>query len=135
MRAISAALIARGVAPERVATEAFGAVAVHASGIVGAPASARRTRPTGPPGTGPPVTFVRSNLAVAWDDRLPSLLDFAEACDVPVSFGCRTGVCHNCESGLLAGTVDYTLDPLEPPPEGRILVCCSQPASELTLDL
>ena len=34
MRAIGAALTARGVAPERVATEAFGAVAVHASGIV-----------------------------------------------------------------------------------------------------
>ena len=66
---------------------------------------------------------------------LPSLLDLAEACDVPVGFGCRNGVCHNCESGLLAGDVDYTLDPLEPPPGGRVLVCCTRPASELTLDL
>ena len=70
-----------------------------------------------------------------WDDRYPSLLDLAEACDVPVGFGCRTGVCHNCESGLMAGAVTYTTDPLESPPEGRILVCCSHPASELTLDL
>ena len=34
MRGVGAALTARGVAPERVATEEFGAVAVHRSGIV-----------------------------------------------------------------------------------------------------
>ena len=54
---------------------------------------------------------------------------------MPVGFGCRNGTCHNCESGLLAGTVSYGPDPLEPPPEGQILVCCSRPTSELTLDL
>ena len=86
MRAIGAALSARGVAPEHVASEAFGAVAVHASGLVKAGDRAPHT-PDGPPGTGPAVTFVRSNLAVAWDDRYPSLLDLAEACDVPVGFG------------------------------------------------
>jgi ferredoxin-NADP reductase/MOSC domain-containing protein YiiM/ferredoxin len=134
MGAIGAALTARGVAPERVATEAFGAVAVHASGIVKAGDRAPHA-PDGPPGSGPTVTFVRSNVAVAWDERYPSLLDFAEACDVPVGFGCRNGVCHNCESGLVAGDVTYDVDPLEPPPDGRVLVCCTRPASELALDL
>ncbi len=134
MRAVGAALTARGVPPERVATEAFGAVAVHASGLVKAGDRAPHP-PDGPPGTGPMVTFVRSNVAVAWDDRYPSLLDFAEACDVPVGFGCRQGVCHNCESGLVEGAVTYVLDPLEPPAEGRILACCTRPASELALDL
>ena len=105
MRAIGAALTARGVAPERVATEAFGAVAVPTPPASSRPATARRTRPTAPPGTGPAVTFSRSDLAVPWNDDYPSLLDFAEACDVPVGFGCRNGVCHNCESGLLAGEV------------------------------
>jgi ferredoxin len=81
------------------------------------------------------VTFSRSNLAVPWHDRYPSLLDFAEACDVPVGFGCRNGTCHNCETGLLAGEVTYHSDPLEPPPDGRILVCSTRPTSELTLDL
>jgi ferredoxin-NADP reductase/ferredoxin len=133
MRAMGAALTARGVAPDRVATEAFGAVSVHASGIVGHEDRAPHP-PDGPPGTGPAVTFVRSNLTVAWDDRYPSLLDFAEACDVPVGFGCRIGVCHNCETGLLSGTVHYNLDPLEPPPEDRILCCSTRPESELTLD-
>jgi ferredoxin len=134
MRAIGAALAARGVAPERIATEAFGAVAVHASGIVTA-GDRPPHAPDGEPGTGPTVTFSRSALTVPWDDRYPSLLDFAEACDVPVGFGCRNGTCHNCESGLLAGEVDYHIDPLEPPPEGRVLVCSSRPASEVTLDL
>ena len=134
MRAIGAALTARGVAPEHVASEAFGAVAVHASGLVKAGDRAPHA-PDGPPGSGPVVTFVRSNVTVAWDDRYPSLLDLAEACDVPVGFGCRHGVCHNCESGLVAGAVTYTQDPLEPPPDGRVLVCCTEPASELALDL
>jgi ferredoxin-NADP reductase/MOSC domain-containing protein YiiM/ferredoxin len=134
MRAIGAALTARGVAPERVANEAFGAVAVHASGLVKAGDRAPHP-PDGPPGSGPTVTFVKSSVAVAWDDSYPSLLDLAEACDVPVGFGCRHGVCHNCESGLVDGAVTYTQEPLEPPPDGRILVCCSRPASELALDL
>ncbi|HET6549055.1 MAG TPA: hypothetical protein VFG79_11390 [Solirubrobacter sp.] len=40
-----------------------------------------------------------------------------------------------CESGVLAGAVSYDPDPLEPPLDGRVLVCCSRPATELTLDL
>jgi ferredoxin-NADP reductase/MOSC domain-containing protein YiiM/ferredoxin len=134
MRTVGAALTARGVAPERVSTEEFGAVAVHRSGIVNGDGRAPHP-PDGAAGTGPAITFVRSNLEIPWDDRFGNLLDFAEACDVPVGFGCRNGVCHNCESGLLSGDVSYNPDPLEPPSEGRILVCCSRPRSELTLDL
>jgi ferredoxin len=81
------------------------------------------------------VTFSRSDLAVPWDDPYPSLLDVAEACDVPVGFGCRNGTCHNCQSGLPAGEVTYHTEPLEPPPDGRTLVCSTRPSSELTLDL
>jgi ferredoxin-NADP reductase/MOSC domain-containing protein YiiM/ferredoxin len=134
MHAISAALTARGVEPEHVATEAFGAVAVDASGLVKA-GDRPPHPPEGAPGSGPIVTFVKSNLAIPWDDRYPSLLDFAEACDVPVGFGCRHGVCHNCESGLVAGAVAYDIEPLEEPADGHVLVCCSRPASELALDL
>src|SRR4051812_4181887 len=134
MRAVAATLTSRGVAPARVSTEAFGAVAVHRSGIVSGAARSPHP-PDGAPGTGPAITFVRSNLTIPWDGRFGNLLDFAEACDVPVGFGCRNGVCHNCESGLLSGGVSYDPDPLEPPDDGRILVCCSRPESELTLDL
>ncbi|HEY6890480.1 MAG TPA: MOSC and FAD-binding oxidoreductase domain-containing protein [Solirubrobacter sp.] len=134
MSAIGAALGGYGVAPERIATEAFGAVAIYASGIVKA-GDRKPHPPDGTAGSGPIVTFVRSSLAVPWDDRYSNLLDFAEACDVPVGFGCRNGVCHNCESSLLTGDVKYDIEPLEPPPDGRVLVCCTRPGSELTLDL
>ena len=134
MREIGAALTAHGVAPDRVATETFGVSAVYASGIV-KDGDRPPHAPDGPAGTGPAIMFARSNVTVAWDERFGSLLDLAEACDVPVGFGCRNGVCHNCESGLLSGAVAYDPDPLEAPPEGRILVCCSTPRSELALDL
>jgi ferredoxin-NADP reductase/MOSC domain-containing protein YiiM/ferredoxin len=134
MRTIGAALAARSVAPERIATEVFGAVAIHASGIVKTGDRAPHA-PRGQPAAGPIVTFSRSNLAVPWDERYPSLLDLAEACDVQVGFGCRNGTCHNCETSLLAGEVTYHIEPLEPPPDGRVLVCSTRPSSELTLDL
>jgi ferredoxin-NADP reductase/MOSC domain-containing protein YiiM len=134
MRTLSAALTARGVPPEQVATELFGAAPLLAPGVVAADRPAPH-EPAGPPGDGPAVTFARSNLTVPWDPSYVSLLELAEACDVPASFSCRTGVCHYCETGLLTGNVDYRPQPLEPPVEGRVLVCCSRPSEDVTLEL
>jgi ferredoxin len=64
-----------------------------------------------------------------------SLLELAEACDVPVRWSCRTGVCHTCETTLIAGNVAYNPDPVEPPADGSALICCSQPRDDLVLDL
>jgi ferredoxin len=86
-------------------------------------------------GSGPRVSFVRSGLNVCWNTKFSSLLDFAEACDVPVRWACRTGVCHTCESGLISGTVDYQPEPLEPPAQGNLLICCSQPKGDVVIDL
>jgi ferredoxin-NADP reductase/MOSC domain-containing protein YiiM/ferredoxin len=135
IREFSAALAARGVPPEHVATEVFGTVGAYLPGIVAAGARPAPHSPAGPPGTGPTVNFVRSNLAVSWDARFGTLLDLAEACDVPVGFGCRNGTCHTCETTLLSGRVRYITDPLELPATGRVLVCSSQPHTDLALDL
>ena len=134
MRTLSAGLTARGVPPEQITTETFGPIAVTASGIVGGSARAPH-QPDGPPGDGPAVTFARSGLTVAWEPGYSTLLELAEACDVPVAFGCRTGVCHYCETEMLTGDVTYTVQPLEPPAEGRVLMCCTQPSTEVTLEL
>jgi ferredoxin-NADP reductase/MOSC domain-containing protein YiiM len=134
MEAFSAALTARGVRPERVSTEVFGTVATLAPGVSEGDRRAPHA-PDGSAGRGPAVTFTHSNLTVPWDPSYQSLLELAEACDVPVSFGCRIGVCHYCESGLLTGQVRYTTDPLEPPDDTRVLVCCSEPTSDLALEL
>jgi ferredoxin-NADP reductase/MOSC domain-containing protein YiiM len=134
MRSLSAALTARGTPPEHVAMELFGA------GSVISPPGLEATRPAphppaGRPGAGPAVTFSRSGLTVAWDESHGNLLELAEACEVPVSFGCRNGVCHYCESGLLSGEVRYVTEPLERPDEAKVLVCCAAPVQPVTLEL
>ncbi|HEX3974644.1 MAG TPA: MOSC and FAD-binding oxidoreductase domain-containing protein [Solirubrobacteraceae bacterium] len=134
MQSLSAALIARGTVPEHVAMEVFGAKAVIvAPGLEGEHPPPHA--PAGPPGDGPPVTFSRSNLTLRWDPGYGNLLEFAEACDIPVSFGCRIGVCHYCETGLLTGEVAYATEPLEPPDGEHVLLCCSRPTGEVTLEL
>jgi ferredoxin len=84
---------------------------------------------------GPEVTFSRSSVTANWDPSYGNLLEFAEACDVPVNFGCRNGVCHLCESGVLTGDTEYVIEPLEAPNAEHVLMCCAAPASEVTLEL
>jgi ferredoxin-NADP reductase len=91
--------------------------------------------PQGPPGSGPPVSFARSGITAAWDPKFRSLLELAEACDVPVRWSCRTGVCHTCMTGVIDGLITYSPEPLEKPATGNVLVCCSQPNAAVTLDL
>jgi ferredoxin len=91
--------------------------------------------PSGTPGTGPVVSFARSDLAVPWDPAYRSLLELAEACDVPTRWSCRTGVCHTCESGLISGSVRYQPDPIDAPALGRLLICCSQPQADVVIDI
>jgi ferredoxin-NADP reductase len=135
LRELTGALAARGVPAAQVVTEVFGSLGAYLPGIVGTGSRPAPHPPEGSPGVGPTVSFVRSGLSVSWDLKFASLLDLAEACDVPVGFGCRNGTCHSCESSVLAGAIDYLTEPLEPPPTGRVLVCCSQPRSDLVLDL
>jgi ferredoxin len=91
--------------------------------------------PSGAVGTGPVVTFARSGLSVPFDPRFANLLDLAEASDVPTRWSCRTGVCHTCSTPLLAGTVSYRPEPLDPPTPGDTLICCSGPRTDVVLDL
>ena len=72
---------------------------------------------------------------MSWSRDYASLLELAEACDVPVRWSCRTGVCHNCETAVVSGDVRYSPDPVEEPGAGRALICCSQPRGDLVLDL
>ena len=135
MAGISAALAGRGGDGTRGPTEIFGAAPASTPGIA-APASVRPPhRPAGEPGDGPEVAFARSGLTTRWGRGYDSLLELAEACDVPVRWACRTGVCHSCETGLLSGTVSYAPEPVDEPADGSALICCSQPSADLVLDL
>jgi ferredoxin-NADP reductase len=127
LRELTADLLGWGVEPERLHREVFGPEAREDAPEPHAP--------PGPPGTGPVVAFSRSALTIAWDERYGSLLELAEACDVPADWSCRTGVCHRCESGLVDGAVTYEPEPLDEPAPGHVLLCCSRPQGPVTIDL
>jgi ferredoxin-NADP reductase/MOSC domain-containing protein YiiM/ferredoxin len=129
------ALTALGVAPERVHMEIFNGGESRSPGVVGAAARAPHT-PSEEANTGLLVSFARSGISAHWNaSRYGNILEMAEACDVPVRWACRTGVCHNCESGLVSGAIVYGPEPLDKPADGNLLVCCSQPTSDVVVDL
>jgi ferredoxin-NADP reductase/MOSC domain-containing protein YiiM len=128
------ALAAFGVAPERIRVEIFGGGERMNPGVVSTAARVPHP-PEGDADTGPLVSFARSGIAAHWKAATyQSILELAEACDVPVRWSCRAGVCHNCESGLVMGEVTYGPRPLEPPADGNLLICCAQPVGDVVID-
>jgi ferredoxin-NADP reductase/MOSC domain-containing protein YiiM len=133
LRELTAGLAAWGVAADHIHTEIFGTLDAITPGMKAEAHSPHL--PAGPAGFGPQVSFARSGLTLPWDAKYQSLLELAEACDVPVRWSCRTGVCHTCETALIAGGVEYDPEPLDPPAKGDALICCSRPRGEVILDL
>ncbi len=122
---VPAALLALGMQPDRIHVEAFGTPA---------PSGDRRApHPPATTGRGPQVAFARSGLTVRWPAGPGSLLELAEACDVPADWSCRTGVCHRCQTPLVDGSVTYDPEPVDPPAAGTVLLCCARPDTDLDL--
>ncbi len=129
------ALASFGVAPDRIHVEIFNGGESMTPGIFGAAARVPHA-PTDDAATGPLVSFARSGIAAHWKaSAYQSILELAEACDVPVRWACRAGVCHSCESGLVSGAVAYAPEPLDKPAGGNLLLCCSQPIRDVVIDL
>jgi len=129
------ALANLGVAPQQVHAEIFNGGESSTPGIV-----SRSTRAPHPPkdeaSEGPLISFSRSGIAAHWNaSAYASILELAEACDVPVRWACRAGVCHRCESGLISGPIAYQPDPLDPPLEGNVLICCAAPRGDVVIDI
>jgi ferredoxin-NADP reductase/MOSC domain-containing protein YiiM len=135
MAEMKEALASLGVPPDRIYAELFKGSESMTPGVVGASTGAPH-RPSDDADTGPLVSFARSGIAAHWKaSSYQSILELAEACDVPVRWSCRTGVCHNCESGLVSGAIVYRPEPLDPPAGGNLLVCCAQPTRDVVIDL
>jgi ferredoxin-NADP reductase len=134
MSDLTAGLAALGIARDHIHTEMFGVGPSNTPGIAAAPRRSPHL-PAGSAGSGPQVSFVRSGLNVRWEPKFHSLLELAEACDVPVRWACRTGVCHTCESGLVEGKVGYHPDPIDAPADGNLLICCARPEGDVVIDL
>lgn len=135
MTQMKEALAALGVAPRRIHVELFNGSEPRTPGVVSG-ATRVPHLPKDHANTGPLVSFARSGITAHWNaSAYQSILELAEACDVPVRWACRTGVCHNCECGLVSGAVVYRPEPLEKPANGNLLVCCSQPTGDVVIDL
>ncbi|MCV7225791.1 MOSC and FAD-binding oxidoreductase domain-containing protein [Mycolicibacterium komossense] len=134
MTDMTAALISLGMAPTAIHSEIFGARSAINPGVLAAD-HPEPHQPPGPPGAGPLVTFARSGLGVHWAPQQRTILELAEACDVPTRWSCRTGVCHTCSTAVLSGDTAYMTEPLELPPAGEVLICCAAPTDDLVLDL
>jgi ferredoxin-NADP reductase/MOSC domain-containing protein YiiM/ferredoxin len=128
------ALTALGIDRAAIHTELFGGRSAINPGLTGQ-TGRRPHQPPGPPGTGALVTFARSGISAPFSTTARSILEFADACDVPTRWSCRTGVCHTCITTLLSGRISYSPDPLDPPAEGEVLICCARPQADLVLDL
>ena len=128
------ALAGLGIDPARIHTELFGALPSINPGLT-SQAIRPPHQPPGPPGTGPVVTFARSGISTPYPESRRSVLELAEACDIPTRWSCRSGVCHTCITPLLSGDVSYSPAPLELPGDGQVLICCAQPGTDVVLDM
>lgn len=120
-----------GVSEGRIHYEFFGPAAT-----LRADSRQTRARPADQePGTAFNVDFARSGVRGTWDADAGSLLEFAEARGLHPDYSCRSGICHSCMCRLIAGEVDYTLDPVDLPDPGCVLICCSRPRGDVVLDI
>ncbi len=135
MADMKAVLATLGVPPGQIHAEIFNGSESITPGVVGAVTRSPH-QPTDEAGTGLLVSFARSGIAAHWKaSEYQSILELAEACDVPVRWSCRVGVCHTCESGLVSGEIVYGPEPLDQPADGNLLICCSRPVGDVVIDL
>ena len=134
MVAMHDGLAAAGIPSDRIYSETFGALGAINPGLTDSIRPAPHL-PPGEPGFGPLVTFARSGLSVPFDPADRRVLELADRCDVPTRWSCRTGGCHTCATPLLDGRVSYSPEPLEPPTDGEVLICCARPDTALVLDM
>lgn len=81
------------------------------------------------------VTFLPDGRQAQWHEDCPSLLDLAEETGLNPDFNCRAGLCNTCMCTLVSGEVDYFEEPLDPVPEGKVLLCCSRPRGPVAVEL
>ena len=81
------------------------------------------------------INFSKSGIKTQWNPSFGSILEQAEAEGLSPNFSCRSGVCSTCESTLMQGEVTYDPEPLAEVAEGKVLICCSKPISNLEIIL
>ncbi|WP_086821099.1 MOSC domain-containing protein [Allokutzneria sp. NRRL B-24872] len=123
MRAMREALVSSGVPDSRVRQEVFVSPLASSGGR------------TPPPSPGPfRVLFAGSGVEAQWRAECGTLLELAEQAGVSVPASCRAGACDTCVQRLSGGSTAYLSDPVLRPARDRVLLCCSVPTSDVTID-
>lgn len=136
MQALYPMLRELGVAEDRIAYEFFGpATVLKAAAPKPADPAPAVPAPVAVPAGATLVEFRASGKQAAWDGTVASLLDLAEDQGLNPEFSCRAGICGSCSAQLVSGQVEYFEEPLEPPADGDVLLCCSRPAGPVVLDI
>ena len=125
-----AALLAAGVAEDRIHIERFG-VAPGSAAPVGAVLHEAQAGDA----DGARVTIIRDGFSreVVFRKDQPSILDCASAAGLEVPFSCTSGVCGTCRAKLLEGQVrmerNFALDKNEVA-AGYVLTCQAHPITD-----
>ena len=83
------------------------------------------------------ITFARSNILHNVTSEL-SVLEAAEAASIDLPYECRSGICGQCKTRLIEGTVVMDCEDALSPSEksrGFILACQARPRSNLVVDV
>ena len=91
--------------------------------------------PDGPPGCGPTVSFARSGLASPGTTAAPSLLELAEACDVPAASAAAPASATTARAGSSPERWPTRPSRSSRPPRAASSCCCAGRPRTLTLDL
>ncbi|MEM9941026.1 MAG: 2Fe-2S iron-sulfur cluster-binding protein, partial [Planctomycetota bacterium] len=81
------------------------------------------------------IRFSQSEVTVKWDGSCDSLLELAEAKEIPIDSGCRAGSCGTCVTKILSGSVSYPDNQAVDCGSDECLACIAQPASDLELEV
>lgn len=131
MKSLYKGLLEWGVPQSRVYYEFFGPVSQLVEGVKPADRQAAASKDTGEF----EVRFAKSGLTAKWDPSIESILVLAEAQGLRPDFSCRTGICHTCMTKLIEGQVEYVTEPLDLPDPGCVLICCSQPKTDVVIEV
>ncbi len=133
MKSLFEGLLAWGVSEPRIHYEFFGPASALKERAKVAPA--KRAAEVAECCEDIEVSFSKSSVKANWNPSLESILDLAEANGLSPDYSCRSGICHTCICELEEGEVEYVLEPLEPPDEGSVLICCSKPKTNVVVGI
>ncbi len=131
LKSVFIGLLAGGVAEDRIHYEFFG------------PASALRVGDDASVANGDcvecsteiEVTFKRSGVTGNWNPSFGTLLDMAEGMGLGPAYSCRSGICQTCICSIEDGEIEYVEEPLDPPDDDAVLICCSKPKTDVVIDV